>query len=42
MKRIGIPCRGYVICYACLTWWLGQMLFPLVGEDPPSQDNISA
>jgi len=23
--------RGYVICYACLTWWLGQMLFPLVG-----------
>jgi len=23
--------RGYVICFACLTWSLGQIAFPLVG-----------
>jgi len=23
--------RGYVLCYACLTWSLGQIFFPLVG-----------
>ena len=25
--------RGYVICFACLTWSLGQIAFPLVGEN---------
>ena len=28
-----ITSRGYVICYACLTWSLGQIAFPLVGEN---------
>ena len=26
--------RGYVICYACLAWSLGQIAFPLVGQAP--------
>ena len=24
--------RGYVICYACMAWSLGNIAFPLVGE----------